>query len=408
MGVPFCVPNRSAEDRGQDRIWLFNSKSDDILLKMKPLIKSRAIGAALGGYLLVAGPLSAYAAEQFGTFNGELIVKALADGRDLELTHPFSFTDPAGRLWSVPTGARVNGASIPKAFWSLIGGPFEDKYREASVVHDHYCDERSAQWEDVHLVFYNGMRARGVGSIKAKLMYGAVYAFGPRWIKSEAGQAGLISGRPVLLDVAKESIVKYISENDPSIESIRELSDQIAKIENVEQLEKILYENVGCTPILDGNLDASTPSRTIILCGMSPISKKNAAKKNLSVLKYHIQSLVHTQATYLLPVIDDYVRFGGDERWEEVKKWSYDVNGLVKIGLRSALDVDVVGKNGPRYDADNLLGLLGTRVVMLRPILTGPKMSAPQMEEWVRKYRALFSQLQYRLVGLEEHISTLE
>lgn len=387
---------------------LFNRMSGVILFGMKVQINSSAAAAVLTGCLLFTAHLNAHAADYFGAFNGDLIVKTLKDGRDLELTHPFSFTDPAGRLWSVPTGTRVNGASIPKAFWSLIGGPFEDKYRESSVIHDHYCDERSAPWEDVHLVFYNGMRANGVGSVKAKLMYGAVYAFGPRWIETKSEKHGLIAGRPILLEAAKKSIIDYISENDPPVESIRELSDRLAKIENVEQLEKILYENVGCTPILEGKLDKSTPSRTIILCGMSPTSKKNAAKKNLGVLKSHIQSLVNAQASYLLPVIDDYVKFGGDERWEEVKKWSYDVNGLVKIGLRSALDVDVIGENGPRYNADNLLGVLAARVVMLRPILTGPMMSKAEMEEWVKQYRELFKQLQYRLLDLENHISKLE
>jgi Protein of unknown function (DUF1353) len=43
----------------------------------------------------------------------------------------------------VPAGAIVGGASIPQVFWSIIGGPFEDKYREASVIHDYYCEQKS-------------------------------------------------------------------------------------------------------------------------------------------------------------------------------------------------------------------------------------------------------------------------
>ena len=100
------------------------------------------------------------------------------------------------------------------AFWSIIGGPFEDKYREASVIHDHYCDEKTDTWQNVHLVFYNGMRAHGVDPLKAKLMYAAVYNFGPRWLKVRPGDkaAILISGQPILLEFAKEAIVKFISE----------------------------------------------------------------------------------------------------------------------------------------------------------------------------------------------------
>lgn len=65
--------------------------------------------------------------------------------------------------------------------WSFIGGPFEGKYRNASVIHDVACDLALRRWEDVHEAFFNAMRAGGVEVIKAKIMYGAVYHFGPRW-----------------------------------------------------------------------------------------------------------------------------------------------------------------------------------------------------------------------------------
>jgi hypothetical protein len=75
----------------------------------------------------------------------------------------------------------VDGASIPKFAWSIIGGPFEGKYRDASVIHDVACVARSAPWEYVHLVFYYAMLASGVDKTTAKIMYAAVYHFGPRW-----------------------------------------------------------------------------------------------------------------------------------------------------------------------------------------------------------------------------------
>ena len=159
---------------------------------------------------LVAPAHLALAQEYFGKFEGELIVKALPGGRNLELTHPFSFTDPNGKLWTAPVGMVTEGASMPQAFWSIIGGPFEDKYREASVIHDRYCDDKTEPWEKVHLVFYQGMRARGVGSIKAKIMYAAVYNFGPRWISPNPGEGTkLISGQPILMNDAKDAIFKY-------------------------------------------------------------------------------------------------------------------------------------------------------------------------------------------------------
>ena len=44
------------------------------------------------------------------------------------------------KTWTAPKGAKVDGASIPQLFWTPIGGPFEGKYRYASVIHDTECD----------------------------------------------------------------------------------------------------------------------------------------------------------------------------------------------------------------------------------------------------------------------------
>ncbi len=116
-----------------------------------------------------------------GRFEGDVIVKFLEDGRIAELQNDLIFIDPAGVRWGAPKGAQVDGASIPKGFWSLIGGPFEGKYRDASIIHDWFCDQRTRTWQATHRVFYDGMIARGVDPLKAKLMYYAVRWGGPRW-----------------------------------------------------------------------------------------------------------------------------------------------------------------------------------------------------------------------------------
>ena len=60
-------------------------------------------------------------------------------------------------------------------------GAFEGKYRQASVLHDVACDRKIEPWEQVHEMFYWAMLASGVSSLKAKIMYAAVYHKGPRW-----------------------------------------------------------------------------------------------------------------------------------------------------------------------------------------------------------------------------------
>lgn len=116
-----------------------------------------------------------------GRYEGELIVNMLDDGRRVKLVQPFAYIDPANLRWEAPKDAIVDGASIPKILWAAIGGPFEGKYRNASVIHDWYCDRRSRPWKAVHRVFYEAMVTSGVDPLQAKAMYAGVYWGGPRW-----------------------------------------------------------------------------------------------------------------------------------------------------------------------------------------------------------------------------------
>jgi len=113
-------------------------------------------------------------------FSSNPVVRFLP-GRNVELTTPLTFYDPQELAWEVPQGAIVDGASIPRIFWSIIGGPFDDGYRDASIIHDWYCDKRLRTWQATHRVFYDAMIVSGVSPAKAKTMFFAVWWRGPRW-----------------------------------------------------------------------------------------------------------------------------------------------------------------------------------------------------------------------------------
>lgn len=119
-----------------------------------------------------------------GTYKGPVEVRFLEDGRRVQLIKDFGYIDNVAEHWDVPADAIVDGASIPQVLWSFIGGPFEGKYRSASIIHDWFCDLRSRSWEAVHRMFYEAMITSGVSLSRAKLMYGAVYWGGPRWSKT--------------------------------------------------------------------------------------------------------------------------------------------------------------------------------------------------------------------------------
>lgn len=132
---------------------------------------------AMGTSLFVA----ASSGQEYGHYEGTVQTEWLPDGRKMRLLAPLLFYDPKGKRWDAPKDWVIDGASIPQPAWSFSGGPFEGKYRNASVIHDVGCDRKVEPWEAVHEVFYYGMLASGVEPWRAKIMYGAVYHFGPRW-----------------------------------------------------------------------------------------------------------------------------------------------------------------------------------------------------------------------------------
>jgi Protein of unknown function (DUF1353) len=114
-------------------------------------------------------------------FLGELTGKFNDDGRTFTLSAPYGFVDATCTIWQVPQNAIVDGASIPRLLWTLVGGPFEGKYRNASVIHDWFCDRRTRTWASVHNMFHDAMIAAGVDQRQASIMYYGVYLGGPRW-----------------------------------------------------------------------------------------------------------------------------------------------------------------------------------------------------------------------------------
>jgi hypothetical protein len=151
---------------------------------------------------------------------GNVQTEWLEDGRRMKLLQPLQYIDPACNVWEAPKESIVDGASIPKFAWSIIGGPFEGKYRNASVIHDVACDQKKKPWEAVHEVFYNAMIASGVSSVTAKIMYAAVYHFGPRWPQTVTA---VVRSRDV--DSQIEGVRRMASRESSITAYIREVED---------------------------------------------------------------------------------------------------------------------------------------------------------------------------------------
>jgi len=191
------------------------------------------------GEVATAEP-SAAAEPKWGSYEGDPVTKWNADGRTMTLITELRYTDPQGFVWIAPIGSVVDGASIPRYLWSIMGGPFEGRYRNASVLHDVAYGEHNRPWQDCDRMFYYAMRCSGVSGAEAKTMFYALYRFGHHWkfpikrakpVKYEGALVARGEEIPRAIPVNPEQINDardWISDTDPSLDQI----EQRANAEN--------------------------------------------------------------------------------------------------------------------------------------------------------------------------------
>jgi hypothetical protein len=173
----------------------------------------------------------------WGFYSGSPETRWNPDGRTMTLLTELRYTDPNGVIWIAPAGSVVDGASIPRSLWSIMGGPFEGKYRNASVLHDVAYEEHNRPWPDCDRMFYNAMRCSGVGAVEAKTMYYSLYKFGHHWkFPIRRGKAVRYKGEtvaraeeiPRAVPVDRDQISDardWIRDTDPSLEAIERRAD---------------------------------------------------------------------------------------------------------------------------------------------------------------------------------------
>jgi hypothetical protein len=109
-----------------------------------------------------------------GTPKTEWLVNASGEDRDMRMLEDFTFTDPSGRVWPAPAGSIINGASIPRALWAVVGSPYTDDYRRASIVHDVACNSPGVDRKDADVMFFHACRAGGCSAEQARVLYAGV------------------------------------------------------------------------------------------------------------------------------------------------------------------------------------------------------------------------------------------
>jgi Protein of unknown function (DUF1353) len=219
------------------------------MLKTKPILLFGS--GCLTGFLIAMAVMASGAMDPkvpsiagWGRFSGTPQIRLEDNGRDATVLSDFRYEDPRAKIWLATKDSKVDGASIPRPVWTIAGGPWDGKYRNASILHDVACEERTESADMVHLMFYEACRCGGLPEKQAKIFFAAVNRFGPRWdfhVATETGTMHIVSsnphpapGVPVTINVLVRrdfnptqmsdadlaQIRKYVEENDPSIDDL--------------------------------------------------------------------------------------------------------------------------------------------------------------------------------------------
>jgi Protein of unknown function (DUF1353) len=166
---------------------------------------------------------------KWGHYSGYVEARWENDGRNMTLLSELRYTDPDGVVWIAPAGSVVDGASIPRSLWSLMGGPFEGKYRNASVLHDVSYDQHTKPWQQCDRMFYNAMRCSGVSAVEAGTMYYALRKFGHHWKapKAEPVKVGdeIVARAEPVNQSDINSTRDWIRNSEPSLQQIERRAD---------------------------------------------------------------------------------------------------------------------------------------------------------------------------------------
>ncbi|MEL6715253.1 MAG: DUF1353 domain-containing protein [Planctomycetota bacterium] len=173
----------------------------------------------------------------FGQFPDALDVEPVPGRRREDyLRSPFRFEDrKQGLVFTAPPYDAQrpwtwNGSSIPWVFRPVTGGPKTGCHALASVFHDwsyQRADDHGYRRKQCDRMYYNGVRANGVGRVQGKLMYYALRRFGGRNFKRSDGY---VDDWSALADLPEEQqalhlvvVRRWIEAEDPDLEWLDEV-----------------------------------------------------------------------------------------------------------------------------------------------------------------------------------------
>lgn len=109
-------------------------------------------------------------------FGGDITIKKVSE-TEYELAGNIAYENDTLQVL-VLNGFITDGASIPRAFWRVIGSPFTGKYTASAIIHDALYASELLSRKECDELFLEMLRVEGVGYAKRYAMYWAVRAGG--------------------------------------------------------------------------------------------------------------------------------------------------------------------------------------------------------------------------------------
>ena len=137
---------------------------------------------AVASFLSTAAVLAQESAGD--SFEGNVVLESVGDDPFVpafRLGQTLVFRQANGEEWISPSGAIVDGRSVPGVFVQLKGHPFEGNFRKSAVTYDYAVKIKQREWETTLRMFYDALRVEGIVEADAKSMYMILSGAGTRW-----------------------------------------------------------------------------------------------------------------------------------------------------------------------------------------------------------------------------------
>lgn len=95
-----------------------------------------------------------------------------------KLTKPFVYNSKRFGKIVVPEGFVINGASIPRFLWSIIGSPWSGRYAKGSGIHDWVYYDQTFTRKECDEIFLEIMVLDKVPAWKRFVIFRALRIFG--------------------------------------------------------------------------------------------------------------------------------------------------------------------------------------------------------------------------------------